>query len=245
MIRPEGNIVIGADGQGTNNFMGYLHAMSIVPVAMSEDRVRQAYEQSKYSETPSLGDDDFEEIDPDSKFTLSPEMKPVFEKKAEFTLSTASGNFNDAPLEYGGDVYKEVTGDFVVMTTVADMEGLSSHNVKGYNEGGILIADGNTYYQLGAFPLYNCGNMLTVLSGRGRPQYPNYKGYDYDTYIQFERRGDKLFARTSKDGKTWSNMPGSPLTVKASTLKVGAYQTTYNDNPSWVKLTDYTIYQKY
>ena len=172
-------------------------------------------------------------------------MKPVFEKNAAFTLSTQSGNFNDAPLENGGHVYKEVAGDFVVMTTVTDMEGLSAHNVKGYNEGGILIADGNTYYQLGAFPLYNCGNMLTVLSERGRPQYPNYKGYDYDTHIQFERRGDKLFARTSKDGKTWSNMPGSPLTVKAQALKVGAYQTTYSDNPSWVKLTDYTIYQKY
>ena len=245
MIRPEGHIVIGADGAGTNNFMGYLNALAILPAAMPAEEIEHTYQLGNRFDTPSLGDDDFEEIDPDSKFALSPEMKPVFEKNAEFTLSTQSGNFNDAPLENGGMVYKEVAGDFVVMATVADMEGLSSHNVKGYNEGGILIADGNTYYQLGAFPLYNCGNMLTVLSERGRPQFPNYKGYDYDTHIQFERRGDKLFARTSKDGKTWNNMPGSPLTVKAQALKVGAYQTTYNDNPSWVKLTDYTIYQKY
>ena len=245
MIRPEGHIVIGADGAGTNNFMGYLNALAILPSAMPAEEIEHTYQLGNRFDTPSLGDDDFEEIDPDSKFALSPEMKPVFEKNAAFTLSTQSGNFNDAPLENGGHVYKEVAGDFVVMTTVTDMEGLSAHNVKGYNEGGILIADGNTYYQLGAFPLYNCGNMLTVLSERGRPQYPNYKGYDYDTHIQFERRGDKLFARTSKDGKTWSKMPGSPLTVKAQALKVGAYQTTYSDNPSWVKLTDYTIYQKY
>ncbi len=244
MIRPEGNIVIGADGQGTNNFMGYLYALSIVPVAMPEDRVRQAYEQSKYSNTPSLGDDDFEEIDPDSKFTLSPDMKPTFEKKEEFNLSATSANFNNDPLKNGGELYKEVEGDFVVMTTIADMEGLKEHNVRGYNEGGILIADGNgTFYQLGAFPLYNCGNMFTVLSRQGRPQFPNYKGYDFDPYIQFERRGNQLYARTSKDGKTWSNMPGSPVEVAATKLHIGSYQTTYTDTPSWVKLKDFILYQ--
>ena len=245
MVRPDGRITIGADGAGTNNFMGYINAMSIVPVAMPEDRIRQAYEQSRYSDTPSLGDDDFEEIDPDSKFTLSPDMKPTFEKKDEFTLSAKVANFNDDPLKNGGEVYKEVTGDFVVMATIVDMEGLKQHNVKGFNEGGILITDGNgTFYQLGAFPLYNCGNMLTVLSGHGRPQMPNYKGYDFDPYIQFERRGNQLFARTSKDGTTWSNMPGSPIEVSTPSLKVGAYQTTYNETQSWVKLKDYIIYQK-
>ncbi|MBQ7471768.1 MAG: discoidin domain-containing protein, partial [Prevotella sp.] len=245
MVRPDGHITIGADGAGTNNFMGYINAMSIVPVALPAEVIEQVYQASNHFNTPSLGDDDFEEIDPDSKFTLSPDMKPTLEKKEEFTLSATSGNFNDAPLENGGEMYKEVTGDFVVMATVADMEGLKEHNVKGYNEGGILITDGNgTFYQLGAFPLYNCGNMLTVLSGRGRPQFPNYKGYDFDPNIQFERRGDQLFARTSKDGKNWSNMPGSPIEVNTPTLKVGAYQTTYNENPSWVKFQDFIIYQK-
>ena len=123
------------------------------------------------------------------------------------------------------------------------MEGWKQHNVTGFNEGGILIADGNTYYQLGAFPLYNCGNMLTVLSGYGRPQYPNYKGYDFDPFMQFERRGNLLYARTSKDGKAWNNMPGSPIELESPTMKVGAYQTTYNENASWVKLSDYIIYQ--
>lgn len=93
-------------------------------------------------------------------------------------------------------------------------------------------------------PLYNCGNMLTRLSPRGRPQYPNYKGYDFDRYMHFERRGDQLFARTSADGKTWSNMPGSPITVRAEKLKVGAYQTTYSQNFSWAKMSNYVIYTK-
>ena len=86
--------------------------------------------------------------------------------------------------------------------------------------------------------------MLTVLSGHDRPQFPNYKGYNFDPIMQFERRGNQLFARTSKDGKTWSNMPGSPIEVNTPTLKVGAYQTTYTENTSWVKLKDFIIYQK-
>ena len=86
--------------------------------------------------------------------------------------------------------------------------------------------------------------MLTSLSSRGRPQFPNYKGYDYDPIMQFERRGDLLIARTSKDGKTWSNMPGSPLKLKNATVGIGAYQTTYSEKSSWVKMKDYAIYEK-
>lgn len=242
MIRPEGRISIGADASGTNNFMGYINYLGIYPQAFSEEVVKSLYKKS-YTKAPSLGDDDFEEIDPDSKFILSPNMKPVFEKKEAFTLSAQNGDFNNAPLENGGEVYKDVTGDFVVITTLSDMEGMASRSVKSYNEGGILIGDGNTYYQLGAFPLYNCGNMLTVLSQRGRPQYPNYKGYDFDPIIQFERRGNLLYARTSRDGVTWTNMPGSPIEVKSASLKVGAYQTTYSQSASWVRLSNYTIYQ--
>ena len=251
MVRPQGNIVIGADSEGTNNFMGYIALLQVSSDMKSFDAhsrfftdadVQQLYESRMQKTYPSLGDDDFEEIDPDSRFVLSPDMTPVFEKREAFTLTTTSAAFNDDPLQHGGYLYKEVTGDFVVMTTIADMEGLQQRAVKGYNEGGILIANGDTFYQLGAFPLYNCGNMLTILSRRGRPQFPNYKGYDLDPYMQFERRGDQLFARTSKDGTTWSNMPGSPIEVKAATLKIGAYQTTYTDNPSWVKLQDFIIY---
>jgi len=244
MLRPEGHITIGADGSGSNNFMGYVSSLLITPRSMSESEIDDLYQQGNHFDTPSLGDDDFEEIDPDSKFSLSPDMKPVFKKTDEFQLSAQTADFNDNPLQNGGEIYLEATGDFVAMTYVADMEGLSTHHVKGYNEGGILIADGSTYYQLGAFPLYNCGNLFTVFSRRGRPQFPNYKGYDFDPYIQFERRGNQLFARTSRDGTIWNNMPGSPVEVTAPSLKIGAYQTTYSPNFSWVKLKDFVIYQK-
>ena len=250
MVRPEGHITIGADGTGSNNFMGYVNMLTILPHAMTAADVQKHYDSySQLPSVPSLGDDDFEEIDPDSKFTLSPTAKPVFERREAFTLSATTPAFNDNPLQNGGYVYQEVTGDFVVMCRVSDMEGLSQHSIKAYNEGGLLIispsADGGweKAYQLGAFPLYNCGNMLTSLSRRGRPQFPNYKGYNFDPIIQFERRGNQLFARTSSDGVKWSNMPGSPMEVNDGTLGVGVYQTTYSETQSWVKFSDFVIYQ--
>ena len=243
MVRPEGRIVIGADAAGTNNFRGYLSELNVMPMAADEQMVEKLYGKGKDVQLPSLGDDDFEESDPDSRFTLSPSMKPVFEKRDEFTLQATTPLFNDDPLNNGAYIYKEVEGDFVVMVRLSDMEGVQSRSVTGYNEGGLIVADGDTFYQLGAFPLYNCGNMFTVLSVRGRPQYPNSKGYDFDPIMQFERRGTKLFARTSRDGTTWSNMPGSPVDVNSVRLGVGAYQTTYTEKQSWVKLSDYVIYQ--
>ena len=245
MVRPDGRVTIGADGTGTNNFMGYISSLRISPDAATPEDIAKMYDKTNRFDTPSLGDDDFEEIDPNSKFTLSPLMKPVFEKRTPFTLSTKTAAFNDAPLQHGGAIYQEVEGDFVVMVRVDDMEGLSQHNVKSYNEGGLLLSDGHgTYYQLGAFPLYNCGNMLTILSPRGRPQFPNSKGYDFDPYLQFERRGNQLFARASRDGQTWNNMPGSPIEISAGRLSIGAYQTTYTETSSWVQLSDYVIYTK-
>ena len=245
MVRPEGHITIGADGSGANNFMGYISQLNIAPQAMTAEEVKTYYESiSKTTPVASLGDDDFEEVDPDSKFTLSPTMKPVFEHNNEIKLSDGNTAFNDDPLKNGATIYKEVEGDFVVMARVADIEGLQARDIKPYNDGGLLVSNGRgTYYQLGAFPLYNCGNMLTILSSEGRPQFPNYKGYDFDPILQFERRVNLLFARTSKDGQTWTNMPGSPIEVNDSKLSIGVYQTTYSDNTSWVKLRDFKIYQ--
>ena len=245
MVRPDGHITIGADGSGANNFMGYISQLKISPKAMTAQEVKDNFVTMGSGENvTSLGDDDFEEIDPDSKFTLSPAMKPIFEHKDEMTLSDGKAAFNDDPLKNGGIIYKEVEGNFVVMARVAGIEGLSARDIKPYNDGGLLVSNGQgTYYQLGAFPLYNCGNMLTILSPEGRPQFPNYMGYVFDPILQFERRGNQLFARTSKDGETWTNMPGSPIEVNTSKLSIGVYQTTYSDNASWVKLSDFIIYK--
>lgn len=243
MVRPEGKIVIGADGSRANCFRGYISELTIKPCSTTADEVRMMYHQKKDEHLPSLGDDDFDESDPDSRFTLSADMKAVYEKHDEQTLSATSPDFLSDPLKNGGYIYKEVEGDFVMMASFSDMEGLAEHQVKGYNECGLLVKEGETLYQLGVFPLYNCGNMLTITNHEGRPQYPNYKGYDFDRILQFERRGNQLFARTSHDGQIWHNMPGSPMDVMTPTLSIGVYQTTYSDNLSWAKLKDIFIYQ--
>lgn len=248
MIRPEGHIVIGGDATGTNNFQGYLSDLIIMPIASGEEEVNRMYNRLKDEQLPPLGDNDFEETDPDSKFTLSPTMKAVFQQQEEQTLTGGNAEFNSNPLGNGAKIIKELTGDFVVMTRINDMEGLKEHKVIAYNEGGLIICSptqrDTVYYQLGAFPLYNCGNMLTILSRHGRPQFPNYKGYQFDPYIQFERRGNQLFARTSKDCHTWTNMPGSPIIVTSPTLGIGTYQTTYSATASWVRLSDLIIYSQ-
>ena len=243
MLRPEGKIVIGADGSGANCFRGYLNQLTIQPRSLTADEIRTLYQERADEQQPSLGDDDFDESDPESRFTLSPNMKLVFEKAEEQTLAATSANFESDPLNNGGRMYKELEGDFVMMTHFVDMEGLKEHKVKGYNECGLLLSVGEKLFQLGVFPLYNCGNMFTVTSGNERPQYPNYKGYEFDPILQFERRGNLLFARTSSDGKTWHNMPGSPVEVTVPKLNVGIYQTTYSNNLSWAKLKDIVIYQ--
>ena len=244
MVRPEGKVVIGADGSGANFFRGYLSELAVKPWAITADEVKAAYDSQKDEHLPSLGDDDFDESDPDSRFSLAPDMKPVFEKHEEVTLSATSADFLSDPLKNGGQMCKEVEGDFVVMAHFVDMEGLDEHKVKGYNECGLLASEAGKTYQLGVFPLYNCGNMFTVLSSEGRPQFPNYKGYDFERILQFERRGNLLFARTSNDGETWHNMPGSPVEVTAPKLQVGIYQTTYSTNLSWARLKDIVVYQK-
>lgn len=242
MIRPEGKIMIGADGNGTNNFTGYINKLTIEPRSMTADEIRREYDSTKDLLCPSLGDD-FEEIDPDNKFVMPSAMKPVFEKREAFTLSAKTEAFNDSPWTNGAEAFGEYDGDFVVMAVVEDMEGMEKRSVKSYNDCGIIVEANGTYCQLGAFPLFNCGNMLTLLSANGRPQFPNYKGYDLDRHLQFERRGTKLFARTSNDGKTWNNMPGSPIDVGTGKLRVGVYQTTYSQNFSSATLRDFVIYR--
>jgi hypothetical protein len=253
MVRPDGPVSIGADGSGANNFRGYISSLNIMPYALSAADIRSSYEvqSSEQFKVQSLGDEPFDESDPDSRFTLPTTMKPVVQQSS-LHLSAKGGSFNDHPWEDGAQQLKEIEGDFVIMATIADMEGLQQHAVKGYNEVGILVSipspqqggtmEESVFYQLGAFPLYNCGNMFTILSRHGRPQYPNYRGYEFDRIIQFERRGNKLFARTSRDGQTWNNMPGSPVDVTSPKLAVGVYQTTYNDNTSWGELRDIVIY---
>lgn len=168
------------------------------------------------------------------------------------TLESEKTNFNNDKSVNGPVLYKEVTGDFVMQAKVESLDGQDRRSTPAYNEGGIIVMDdsgehGQSLVQLGVFPNYNCGNMLTTVSRWGRPQFPASNGWNYDPYLQIERVGDMFYARTSADGKNWTDCAGSPVSMpqmKGKAVKVGLYQTTYSDNHSWAKFKDFNIWQK-
>ncbi len=145
----------------------------------------------------------------------------------------------------------ELDGDFIAVARVAGLTGAERRATPGYNEGGVFAqadVDAHTcrLVHLGVFPNYNCGNMLTVAERHFRPQYPNNKGWDYDPWLMLERRGSRIHARTSADGKVWAEMPGSPVERDdlPRVLKVGVYQATYTENRAAVDFDGISIYQR-
>lgn len=166
------------------------------------------------------------------------------------TLESAGTNLNEMVDERVPMRKVSVAGDFVMECKVADMTGADKRSTPGYNEGGLLVISRDGQHQdivqLGVFPNYECGNMLTIVH-HGRPQYPNRKGWNYDPYLQLERRGHLVYARTSSDGKTWTDMPNSPVDISFMAdkpLEVGLFQTTYSDNKAAVTFSDFHIWQK-
>ena len=167
-------------------------------------------------------------------------------------LESAGTNLNDDPSQAGPIEAVEVKGDFVLQCRVADLSGADRHNTPAYNEGGLILQrlQGNRQQlvHLGVFPSYNCGNMLTVVNRGYRPQYPNNKGWNYDPWMQIQRIGNEFVFLTSKDGKTWTQMPvngrASFPQFNDQPLRVGIYQTTYSDNKAYVTFDDIHIWQK-
>lgn len=168
-------------------------------------------------------------------------------------LTSAGTNFNQNKAENGVLQYKEVKGDFIVQGKVEDLVGSAEKKSPAYNEGGILVLDDSDAHaqnilQIGAFPSYNCGNMLTLVGPEvGRPQFNLANGWDYNPYLQIERLGNVFHIRTSADGKAWTEMTGSPVELKnmsGKTLKVGFYHTTYSENQGWASFSSFNLWQK-
>lgn len=168
------------------------------------------------------------------------------------TLTSADTYFEADATRNGAMIYKNVEGDFIVEVKVADLMGSQRHNTPAYNEGGLMIIlptseTQQQIVQLGVFPSYNCGNMLTTVNRRNRPQYPNQQAWNYDPYMQLQKVGSTIYARTSPDGKVWTEMPGSPVDARqfeGKTLRVGLFQTTYTDNSAWVSFSDFKLWKK-
>lgn len=167
-------------------------------------------------------------------------------------LESAGTNLNANPKEAGPIEAVEVEGDFIMQCHVADLTGADRHNTPAYNEGGLILqlleGDRQSLVHLGVFPNYNCGNMLTVVNRGYRPQYPNGKGWNYDPYMQIQRIGNEFVFLTSRDGKTWTQMPvngrASFRQFNDRPLRVGIYQTTYSDNKAYVTFDNIHIWKK-
>ncbi len=164
-------------------------------------------------------------------------------------LSSKDSHLGEGQADNAPTALTEVTGDFIAQCHLADMTGLSEQRVPAYNEGGLLVSspDGSSIVQLGAFPHYNCGNMLTVVTPDGRPQWPNATGYQFHRYMQLERRSNTLHARTSADGVHWTDMPHSPVDLPSAigkTIKVGLYQVTYTTAEASASFDQVKLWQK-
>ncbi len=167
-------------------------------------------------------------------------------------LESQDKNLDRDPSHNGPMKLYDAEGDFLLQVRVSDIMGSQRHNTPAYNEGGIIILAeegerAQNLVHLGVFPNYNCGNMLTTVTRQGRPQYPNQLGWDYEPYLQLQRTGDLIHARTSRDGIRWTEMPGSPVRaglLRSDKVKVGLYQTTYSSNKAWVELSDFRLWKK-
>lgn len=201
----------------------------------------------------SIFTDDFKTFSEwDGKYVTNDRVKyEVIEGALRLTSAGTDFSASGDPRTNGPMIYKEVKGDFIVQVKVTDLTGSERRNTPAYNEGGLMVIlpESETrqqVVQLGVFPAYNCGNMLTTIF-RGRPQYNNQQGWNYDPYMQLQRTGDLIYARTSRDGQTWTDMPASPVRVPQfaeKTLRVGLFQTTYSDNSAWVSFSDFKLWQK-
>lgn len=165
-------------------------------------------------------------------------------------LESANSYFDSDSTHNGALKVFTVEGDFVMECKVDDMTGLAAKNVPAYNEAGLIMVgttdDGRQQLvQLGVFPHYNCGNMLTIVSEQGRRQYHNSTGFQFNRTLQIERRGNKIYARTLGLDGVWQSMPGSSLECPSAlqgTIKVGLYQTTYSENKASATLSAFKLW---
>ena len=101
--------------------------------------------------------------------------------------------------------------------------------------------------QWGTFPYWNIGNMLTILTKYGRPQYFNKKGWDLNRYVQIERCGDNFHFRSGEDGVSWEELAQSPIKMEDlnnKSVKIGLYQLTGTKEKGYGTFDDFIIWKR-
>ena len=102
---------------------------------------------------------------------------------------------------------------------------------------------GERLLQLNFFPIWNQGNMVTVLDG-GRSQKGNGLAWNAHRHLQIIRQGGLFYFRTSADGEHWQDMPGSPVERKDMAkipLQVGLYHASYGGDSSFITFSSFRL----
>ncbi len=161
----------------------------------------------------------------------------------------SKGTVWDGGQPRGAFLFTLVPGDFVAETTVADYAGLADRKVPGNNDGGLMVRVPQTeghrerLLQLNFFPIWNQGNMVTVLDG-GRTQTGNGLAWNAHRHLQIIRQGGLFYFRTSADGQRWHDMPGSPVArhdLAGLPLQVGLYHASYGGDRSFVTFSEFRL----
>ncbi|WDF55840.1 family 43 glycosylhydrolase [Mucilaginibacter sp. KACC 22063] len=171
------------------------------------------------------------------------------------TLKSKGSNW-DGNSPSGPFIYKMIFGDFIAETEIADLSGYQERIVKGNNDAGLMVrkpktnADENipeALLQNSILPAWNCGNLFTNFQSGERLQTNTRSGWNFSKYLQIQRSGNTFFIRLSADGKSWKDMPGSPVKrddLNGLPLQVGLFQSTYGPQEGFVTFRCFKIIQE-
>lgn len=157
--------------------------------------------------------------------------------------------FWDGNPAYGPLLYRLVAGDFVAQVKVADYAGLADREPVGNCDGGLMIRlpepkQGENLVSVSFFPPWNQGNMVTNVIDGGRSQKSNLLGLNAKPYLQIIRAGSQIHCRVSSDGKTWKELPESPMErpdLIGHALQVGLFHASNGDLSSYISFSDFKL----
>ncbi|MFD1771137.1 family 43 glycosylhydrolase [Sphingobacterium suaedae] len=151
----------------------------------------------------------------------------------EWTLASKDTKL-DIPGWQGPFLYKEMIEDFTFELQVVDVAGLRSAT-RTSSEAGILIQDPanpRSYLNNTVLTGWNLGNLVRFVTPGQHVEKNVGNGLVFEPFLQVQRRGSRIYLRSSTDGSLWTDLPGSPFSVDGwagKNIRVGIYQTANNN----------------
>lgn len=166
----------------------------------------------------------------------------------EILTLTSSNTKWDRSTPLGPFLYKTISGNFIVEVTISDLSGFKERKANGANDLGLMVRaeDGNGLLQSSVMLGWGIGNMVTNIASRGRIQTNNSAGFNFHKHLQIERDGNLFYLRASTDGKTWTELPGSPILrtdLDKKAVQTGLFQATYGEQSGYGSFTNFRITQ--